>query len=603
MTRVDELRTLTEDLERHLGDPHDPAGPVSFATSLDLDEREQYPHGGLDLLRAWGCHDFGVPVSAGGRGVATQDSVAFGTTIARRDATLATALSITMLAYLPIWVGGDDEQRERYGAAVHHGAKFAWGLSERDHGSDVLATGMTARRVEGGYVVDGEKWLIGHGTQADYVVLFVRTGERPGPAAFSILVLDKRNTPAHCVAALPDEQLHGLRGIDMSGLRLTDCFIPDSARIGPEGHGLEIALTGSHPVRVMITGIALGCTDTALRLALDFTTQREIFGGTVVDVPYSRRKLVEAHADLLLCDTLANCAARSLQTSPDQSAVWSSVAKYLVPTVLDRTVAELGVVLGARHYLRGHEYGMFQKARRDLLVANFADGNTVVNLKNVAAALPTLLASPATQEAAVAARERARALFDWDAELPPIAPWTAQTAGRTGDDALHVLPDAVAALHRRAAAAEDDGDTVEAGRWRRCAEVGRHLGDEIDFIRAEVTALQERLGRDYGSSAELFGFAERFCVLHAAATCLAQRALSSGWIGAPLDGAAPLLLCLHQLWARLYPLDPIATADDVEAAAQALLACHAEGRSFGYRQFALAKSTDTTATTGNQEAA
>ncbi|MEJ2888516.1 acyl-CoA dehydrogenase family protein [Actinomycetospora aeridis] len=586
MTRVDELRALTEDLERHLGDPHDADGPVSFATSLDLDEREQYPHGGLDVLRAWGCHDFGVPVSAGGRGVATQDSVAFGTTIARRDATLATALSITMLAYLPIWVGGDDEQRARYGEAVHRGAKFAWGLTEREHGSDVLATGMTARRVEGGYVVDGEKWLIGHGTQADYVVLFVRTGERAGPAGFSILVLDRRATPAHCISALPDEQLHGLRGIDMSGLRLTDCFIPDSARIGPEGHGLEIALTGSHPVRVMITGIALGCTDTALRLALDFTTQREIFGGTVVDVPYSRRKLVEAHADLLLSDTLANCAARSLQTSPDQSAVWSSVAKYLVPTVLDRTVAELGVVLGARHYLRGHHrYGMFQKARRDLLVANFADGNTVVNLKNVATALPSLLA-PAGDAATAAARERARALFDWDAELPPIAPWAAQTAGRTGDDALHVLPDAIAALARRAEATEDP---VEADRWRRCAELGRHLGDELDWMRAECAALQKRLGRAYGSSAELFTLAERFCVLHAVATCLAHRALSSDWIATPMDGAAPLLMCLHQLWARLYPLDPVATPDDVEAAARVLLTCHAEGRSFGYRQFALAK--------------
>lgn len=319
MTRVAELAALTEDLERHLGDPHDPAGPASFATVLDLDEREQYPHVLLDHLRAWRAHEFGVPVSAGGRGVATQDSIAFGTAIARRDATLATALSITMLAYLPIWVAGTDEQRERYGRAVCNGAKISWGLSEREHGSDLLANEMTARRVPGGYVVDGEKWLIGNATLADHIVLFTRTGERGGPAGFTILVLDKRSTPAHQVSAVPDERLHGLRGIDMSGVRLTGCFVPESARIGEEGRGLEIALKSSHPVRIMITGIALGCADTALRLTLDFTTRRRIFGRNVVDVPYSRRKLVECFADQLLCDVLANCSARSLQVSPTRA--------------------------------------------------------------------------------------------------------------------------------------------------------------------------------------------------------------------------------------------------------------------------------------------
>lgn len=597
MTRVADLKALTEDLEHHLGDPHDPDGPVSFATVLDLDEREQYPHLQLDLLRAWGCHDFGVPASAGGRGVATQDSVAFGTAIARRDATLATALSITMLAYMPIWVAGTDEQRRRYGHPVHNGAKFSWGLSEREHGSDLLANRMTARKVPGGYVVDGEKWLIGNATLADYVVLFARTGERGGPAGFTILVLDKRDTPARCVSAVPGERLHGLRGIDMSGVRLTDCFIPDSARIGAEGHGLEIALKSSYPVRVMITGIAMGCTDTALRLTLDFATRREIFGQHVVDVPYSRRKLVEGFADLLLCDVLAVCAARSLQSSPDQSTVWSAAAKYLVPTMLDHTVSELAVVLGARHYLRADpRYGAFQKARRDLPVANFADGNTVVNLKSIAMQLPMLLAgaaagAPVEPAALAAARERAATLFDWDAPLPEARPWAASTASRTGDDALLVLPDALERLDQRAAEAVAAGDAVEASRWDRCVAMGHLFLDEAERMRVECRNLRARLGRRYGNSAELFLLAERFCVLHAAATCLAHRALSSSWIEPPLDGAAPLLLCLQRLWHRLHPLDVVADEADFEAVSDVMLRLHEEGRSFGYRQFALAKST------------
>lgn len=585
MTRVKELAALTEDLERHLGDPNDPGSPTSFTTILDLDEREQYPHVQLDLLRAWGAHEFGVPVAAGGRGVATQDSVAFGTAISRRDATLATALSITMLSYMPVWVGGTPEQQERYGLAVRNGAKFAWGLSEREHGSDVLANAMTARAVEGGYVVDGEKWVIGNATLADHVVLFARTTDRGGPAGFTILVLDKRATPARCVASLPGERLHGLRGIDMSGVRLTDCFVPDSARIGEPGRGLEIALKSSHPVRIMITGIALGCADTALRLALDFTTRREIFGRRVVDVPYSRRKLVESFADLLLCDVVSYCAARSLQAAPDQSSVWSATAKYLVPTMLDRTVGELGVVLGARHYLRSHpHYGAFQKAKRDLLVANFADGNTVVNLKSIALQLDNLLAPPKDAAALDAALARAAVLFDWDAPLPGVEPWAAQTVSRTGDDAVTALPHALDLLTGRA---QDD----PTGGWARCVELGGRFRGELTRIGRESAALRTELGRGYGDSAELFALAEQFCVVHAAATCLAHRALSGSWITEPLDGPAPLLLCLERLWRALHPLDHVTDAADVEDAAAVLLRLHAGHRSFGYRQFALAGTT------------
>lgn len=589
MTRVKELAALTEDLERHLGDPHDPESPSSFVTILDLDEREQYPHMLLDHLRAWGAHEFGVPVGAGGRGVATQDSVAFGTAISRRDATLATALSITMLSYMPIWVGGTPEQQERYGLAVRNGAKFAWGLSEREHGSDVLANTMTARAVEGGWVVDGEKWVIGNATLADHVVLFARTDDRGGPAGFTILVLDKRATPARCVGSLPDERLHGLRGIDMSGVRLTDCFVPDSARVGQPGRGLEIALKSSHPVRIMITGIALGCADTALRLALDFSTRREIFGRRVVDVPYSRRKLVESFADLLLCDVVSYCAARSLQAAPDQSSVWSATAKYLVPTMLDRTVGELGVVLGARHYLRSHpRYGAFQKAKRDLLVANFADGNTVVNLKNIALQLDNLLAPPKDEAALAAALARSAVLFDWDAPLPDVEPWAAQAVSRSGDDAVTVLPHALGRLARRVDEVRDSGDATGARCWARCVELGERFRGELTRIGQRSAALRTELGRGYGDSAELFALAEQFCVLHAAATCLAHRALSSSWITEPLDGPAPLLLCLERLWRALHPLDRIADTADVEDVATALLRLHAEHRSFGYRQFALA---------------
>jgi hypothetical protein len=165
---------------------------------------------------------------------------------------------------------------------------------------------------------------------------------------------------------------------------------------------------------------------------------------------------------------------------------------------------------------------------------------------------------------------------------------------RSGDDALLVLPRVVDLLARRAEETRRGGDDVEADRWQRCARLGERFAEEVRRLRAERAALGERLGRRYGNSAELFLLAERFCVLHAAACCLAHRALSSPWIAEPLDGAAPLLLCLQRLWHASHPNDTVVEESDVDSVAEVLLRLHDEHRSFGYRQFALAKSTDST---------
>ncbi|CAM5432072.1 hypothetical protein SGLAM104S_00473 [Streptomyces glaucescens] len=122
----------------------------------------------------------------------------------------------------------------------------------------------------------------------------------------------------------------------------------------------------------------MACVDTALRSTLDFAGRRVIFGGTVAEVPYSRRHLAESFAELLVADALTTGAVRSLQLAPAQASVWSSVVKYFVPTLLEETLARLTTVLGARYYLRGHPgTASSRRSCADFAISNFADGNAV----------------------------------------------------------------------------------------------------------------------------------------------------------------------------------------------------------------------------------
>lgn len=194
---VEQMVGLAQSLEDHLGDPHDPSNEFSFAAVLDFDEREQYPYPLVQLVHQWGLHEYCLPQRWGGK--AGDVEVAFNLTrlVSRRCLTVATTLMLTDVAFLPLWIAGTDEQRRRYIQRINSGAAFAWGLSERHHGSDVLSNETRAVKVPGGYLLTGEKYPIGNATIAE--VITVRPAPVSGPArgiGRSSRSIDGRRRPA-----------------------------------------------------------------------------------------------------------------------------------------------------------------------------------------------------------------------------------------------------------------------------------------------------------------------------------------------------------------------------------------------------------------------
>src|SRR5262249_13943895 len=476
---VNQMITITEELERYLGDPHDPASRMPFERVLDLDEREEFPFELVGVLQRWGMHEFSLPEEYGGRAGDVELGFNLLRLVARRDPAPATTLMLTNLGYLPAWIAGTDQQRVELLEAIKSGTRMAWGFSERHHGSDVLGNEMRAVKVDGGYRLTGEKWLIGNATFADVISVHARTEERGGPGGWSIFAVNKRRCPAGSVVELPNEKLHGLRSLDMSGIRLDDLFVPDEARLGAQGQGLEIALKSTQAARTLIAAMSLGTVDTAFRVTMDFATQREIFGRRVVDMPYTRRQLAECFADLMLADAMATGAVRGLQANPVQASVFSSIVKFFVPTLLERSMAQLSIVLGARIYLRGDShYGIYQKMLRDMLVAIFADGNTVVNLKNIALQLDGFMRNALSPDRSLReqAALRVRAAFHLDTKLPSFIPAQQQLFSKGQDDVVTALPDSIEAL--RAMAGRAAGQQAD---WlHRAADVADAIAGQLN---------------------------------------------------------------------------------------------------------------------------
>lgn len=570
------LVELAWELEQYLGPSYDPKGLVSIPAAVRNDEEERFPYQAIGYLQGWGLQKYCLPRDYGGRAGDVEVGFTLLRLVARRDPTTAISLMLTNLAYMPVWIAGTTAQKEVYTSRILNGGRFAWGLSEAAHGSDILANQTRAVKVEGGWEISGGKDYIGNATVADMLVVQAKTGQRPGPASTSVFAVDKLNVPAGSIIQMPRSRLNGIRAKDLGGFRLDKLFVPDEALIGSEGQGLEIALKSAQVARATITSVSLGLVDTALRSALDFAVERHIFGGAVIDVPYTRRRLLGVFADLLLGESTCTAAVRGLQGNPDQISVTSSIAKFLIPTAASRTLDEVAMIIGARGYLRDDpRYGHLGKALRDNMVAIFADGNTVVNLKVIASQLSPLLARGADGVPSEPETLRLKSVFSLSAELPKWRPDKQELSSRTGDDAVTFLGHSIRELRRRA--------SDNPGPLNVACDLAAWFVDELDRMRERLDILTKEHGRNLGSSADILDLAERFSRIHSAAATVAVTAWSFDELEPQFRDGTVLCLALWRARSALDSrCDPLPQEIE-DAGMEILLGLHRRSMLFSFR--------------------
>ncbi len=432
------------DLDRALGDPHMPGSLVSYARTAELDMLEQFPESEARLLDRLGIPRHYVPRRWGGEFSGLDRAVEMLRPVARRDLTLAIGHAKTFLGCAPVWVAGDDRQCRQLADEVLDGAVVSWGLTERDNGSDLASSTFRATPHNDGYTLDGEKWLINNARRCHFVTVLARTSEAPGSRSHSLFLVDRRPLGPREYAALPRERLHGIRGADISGLRMTGVEVAPNSRIGELGQGLEVCLLALQLTRVLCTGLSLGAADHALEIGLDQVQATRRYGAPIIDLPQTRRLLAEAVADVHLADALTRAAARSAQLPRGELAVLSPTAKYLVPTVVDEVIASVGSLVGTRSLLIGDRFvdGRFQKLTRDHRLVGIFDGSSHVNLAALIAFFPFLARARGEGTSA----EQLRALLDLEHEPDSFDPSGLSIVPRDGSLVLTSLPSAAAEI-------------------------------------------------------------------------------------------------------------------------------------------------------------
>jgi alkylation response protein AidB-like acyl-CoA dehydrogenase len=499
-------------LERHLGDPAQGDAIVSWEACVAHDERDEFPEGMVRALDDARVHHYYVPAEVGGSIRSYEEVLSVLRVVSRRDLTLAIAHAKSYLGAVAVWVAGTPAQRSEAASLILSGRQMALALTERAHGGDLLSCDVRADPVAGGFQLSGQKWLVNNATRGSALTLFARTDAKGGPRGFSLFLVNKSALPAGSYSHVPKILTHGIRGADISGIRFEGATIDRGSIIGTQGAGLEIILKALQLTRTMCAGLSLGAADTALRLATGFALSRRLYGDTVFSLPHARATLVDAYLDLLICDATSIAAARAMHVAPEQMSTCSSIVKYVVPTISERIVENVSVVLGARHYLRKeYQSGIFQKLRRDNGLVGLFDGSTVVNLSALGLQLGHLAARRAKPSCGESTLEdRIRSRFTLGGSVPPFDPAKLDLMSHGEDDPVHALPLALRRVEDERPSGAVSGDVAAA-----IVEGLRGLLEEL--------ASDEKAAGLFGGRAkqatppQLFELAKRYSLVHAAA--------------------------------------------------------------------------------------
>jgi acyl-CoA dehydrogenase len=276
---------------------------------------------------------------------------------------------------------GTPEQQEAYLRPLVSGdVRSCFSMTEPPPGagSDPSALRTTARRVDGGWVVEGEKWLITGAQGAAFTIVMARNDGPGSPDGATMFLVDADN-PGFVVG----EHLNTIDATGVGGhCRVTfrDCFVPDDHVLGEVGRGFQHAQVRLAPARLTHCMRWLGAARRAHDIALDRAVGRRLFGSALSDLGMAQALIAENEIDLDAARAMVRHASWAIAEG-SRSSVESSRAKVFVSEavcrVVDRSVQLAGGMGTSEELVLGRIY-------RDVRSFRIYDGATEVHKMSIA---------------------------------------------------------------------------------------------------------------------------------------------------------------------------------------------------------------------------
>ena len=313
-----------------------------------------------------------LPAEVGGGGL---DNLTFAL-LERELGRTSMALSVFWGRPSGILMGCDEEQRERYLYPAARGERFdALAMTEPGAGSDVRGMQCTARPDGDDWIVNGTKHFISHADLADFVIVFIATGEEEtarGPKKRITCFLVDRGTPGFEIRPGYDSVSH--RGYHNCILTFDDCRLPSAQILGEVHRGFEVANEWLYATRITVATMCVGRARRVFDLALAHAAERRQFGQPIGRFQGVSFKLADMITEIDAADWLTLAAAWRLdQGLPADREIAS--AKVYASEMLARVTDEAIQIHGGMGLMSDLPLARFW---RDARVERIWDGTSEI---------------------------------------------------------------------------------------------------------------------------------------------------------------------------------------------------------------------------------
>jgi alkylation response protein AidB-like acyl-CoA dehydrogenase len=340
--------------------------------AAQLDREGKFPAEQLAEMAELGLMGVNIPESLGG---AEAGVVAYSlamTEIAAACASTAVTMAVTnMVGEVSASFGTEELRRRQVPALTSGGYKAgAFALSEPEAGSDPGAMRTTATRVDGGFLLDGQKQWITSGAHAGVFVVWARTGG-PGTRGLSCFLVEQG---AEGLKPGRAEDKMGLRASNTVPLTFERCFVPETALLGEPGGGFKIAMMALDGGRIGIASQACGIARAALDASTRYARDRQQFGKAIAEFQAIQWMLADSATELDAAQLLVLRAATLKETSRPFSRE-ASMAKLYASEAANRICNRAVQIHGGYGYTR--EFAV-ERHLRDVRVTTIYEGTSEI---------------------------------------------------------------------------------------------------------------------------------------------------------------------------------------------------------------------------------
>ena len=341
--------------------------------AMERDKTKEFPADNLKKLGELGLMGMMVPPEYGGSGADSVSYVVALAEVAYACASTAVVMSVhNSIVCESILRSGTEDQKKKFLPRLASGEVLgAFALTEPNAGSDPSRQTTKAVFEGDGYVLNGTKRFTTTGKNAGLVIVTAKTDETARHKGISAFLIE-RDTPGLTVGPLEDKM--GLRASDTADLIFEDCRIPAENRLGNEGDGFLIAMTGLDGGRIGIAAQSLGVAKAAFDAAVQYAREREQFGRTISKFQGLRWMIADMATEIEAA-RLMMLSAAEMKDNGENYTLQASMAKLFSSEMVNRITAKAIQIHGGYGFTK--EYPV-ERYYRDARVFTIYEGTSEI---------------------------------------------------------------------------------------------------------------------------------------------------------------------------------------------------------------------------------